>query len=196
MATYQPLEGYQLPHAVNTLSAAFQNDPLYRFIIPDDGERSAFLQVFFAFRLRYGMNFGEVHVTSGTCEAVAVWIRAEGARKGPMLEGGLAVVKAVKGDARRKLLEMQRYVDSMRERVPFPYWHLSPIAVHPAHQRRGLASVLIRSMLERIDREQAVSVLETQDQKNVMMYERYGFRIFCEGTIPGSDTRNWLMTRP
>ena len=37
---------------VTTMAAAFQNDALYRYFIPEDAARESFLEKFMAFRLR------------------------------------------------------------------------------------------------------------------------------------------------
>lgn len=198
MPSMSLLNEYQIPIAVETLASAFQNDPLYRFVIPDPEMRSTFLQLFFAFRIRYGMKFGEVHCTSERGEGVAVWIPFQSVKMTyPRIiqGGGLTVLRAVDADIRKKLFELQEFAEDARERIRGPYWHLAPIAVHPAHQGHGLASLLIRSMLARLDREQSACTLETQNSKNVAIYERYGFKTVSERLMPGSDVHHWLMLR-
>jgi GNAT superfamily N-acetyltransferase len=198
MHSIRLLKEHQVQSAVNTLSSAFQEDPLYRFIIPDARVRSTFLQLFFAFRVRYGMKFGEVQCTSEHCEGVAIWIPFQSVKMTyPRIirGGGLSVLRAVDAGIRKKLFELQEFAEDARERISGPYWHLAPIAVHPAHQVQGLASLLIRSMLARLDREQSACTLETQNSRNVVLYERYGFKTVSEGLMPGSDVHHWLMLR-
>ncbi len=196
--TIRRIDEKLIPAAIETLSSAFRHDELYKFVVPDENVRTEFLRNFFAFRIRYGMKFGEVHTTSENCEGIAIWIPYRNRRMTfPRIirSGGLSTMRAIDATTRKKLMSIQEFADKARERISEPYWHLSPIAVHPAHQGQGLASLLIRSMLERLDREPSACLLETQNYRNVAMYERYGFSVVDEETIPTSEVRHWVMWR-
>jgi ribosomal protein S18 acetylase RimI-like enzyme len=187
-----------LPPAVDTFAGAFKDDDLYKFVVPDGFQRDNFLRNFFAFRLRYGMKFGEVHVSSEHCEGVAIWIPFRNRNMTftrIIRSGGLSAMRAIDADTRRKLMSIQAYAESVRRKILEPHWHLSPIAVHPNYQGMGFASALIRSMLERLDREKSACLLETQSSRNVDMYGRYGFKVINEGILPDSEVRHWVMWR-
>ena len=66
---------------VTTMAAAFQNDALYRYFIPEDAARESFLEKFMAFRLRYGLKYGTVLVAGGGA-GVAIFL-APGHQMGP-----------------------------------------------------------------------------------------------------------------
>jgi ribosomal protein S18 acetylase RimI-like enzyme len=187
-----------LPAAVETFSQAFREDELYKYIVPDGHLRIEFLRTFFTFRLRYGMKFGEVQTTSDRCEGVAIWIPFENRKMTVpriLRSGGLSAMRTMDADTRRKLMALQEFAESARRKILEPHWHLSPIAVHPDHQGQGLASFLIRSMLERLDKTHSACLLETQTARNVSMYQRFGFKVMDEGIIPGSNVRHWVMWR-
>jgi ribosomal protein S18 acetylase RimI-like enzyme len=187
-----------LPAAVETFSVAFREDELYKYIVPDEHQRTEFLRNFFAFRLRYGMKFGEVQTTSEHCEGVAIWIPFQNRKMSiPRIlrSGVLSAMRSIDAGTRQKLMAIQDFAERTREKVLKPHWHLSPIAVHPDHQGQGHAGILIRSMLVRLDRERAACLLETQTGRNVSMYERFGFKVIDEGIIPGSNVRHWVMWR-
>jgi hypothetical protein len=50
-------------------------------------------------------------------------------------------------------------------------------------------------MLARIDKEGLPSYLETQEEKNVPLYEHFGFKVLEEVNIPDLDVTNWAMLR-
>lgn len=187
-----------IPTAVETFSTAFKDDDLYKYIVPDGNRRMEFLRNFFAFRIRYGMKFGEVQTTSARCEGVAIWIPFQNRKMTiPRIlrSGGLSVMRAIDAGTRRKLAAIQNFAERTRKEILKPHWHLSPLAVHPDHQGKGVASVLIRSMLERLDKEQSACLLETQTERNVAMYERFGFKVMHKELIPGSGVHHWVMWR-
>ena len=50
-------------------------------------------------------------------------------------------------------------------------------------------------MLTRIDQEELPCFLDTQIEKNVSIYQRYGFKIVERGVIPGTEIPHWAMLR-
>lgn len=75
-----------------------------------------------------------------------------------------------------------------------PHWYLSVLAVSPSRQRTGIGRSLVEPMLERADRDGLVTSLETFKAENVPYYERFGFTVSYEETIPGGP-HMWAMLR-
>ena len=61
---------------VSTMVRAFANDGLYRYFIPEDGNRGRFLEKFMTFRLRYGLKYGTVLAAGGGASAKPRWLTA------------------------------------------------------------------------------------------------------------------------
>jgi ribosomal-protein-alanine N-acetyltransferase len=57
-------------------------------------------------------------------------------------------------------------------------WHVMNVAVDPEAQRRGIATALLRELLERVDDPDARYTLEVRrsNQGAIHLYERFGFR--------------------
>jgi len=79
--------------------------------------------------------------------------------------------------------------------APFKHWFLQTIGVDPQFQGKGYAGKLIRAMLGRIDKEDLPCYLETLDEKNVWLYEHFGFRVIEKSAIPRTDITVWAMLR-
>jgi ribosomal protein S18 acetylase RimI-like enzyme len=75
-----------------------------------------------------------------------------------------------------------------------PHWYLPLIGVDPRHQRQGLGSALLDSMLEALDQHRALAYLEATSDENVPLYERHGFRVRRELRAGNSPTL-FAMTR-
>ena len=89
-----------------------------------------------------------------------------------------------------------RFVDNLhRKLVPYPHWYLQVIGVDPAHQGQRLSSRLLRPMLERIDRERLPCALDTNTDKNVAIYRRFGFDVISENKLLGTPVTSFLMLR-
>jgi len=193
------LERAQIKPAAEMLARAFQDDVLYNYVIPDAYERKRVLPYFFQFRVRYGILYGEVYAVSQNLEGVAVWIPSENAdmTQGRMFRaGGFSVLLKAGSQVMSRLNSVGEYVSSIhRRQASFPHWHLSPMGVAPSFQGRGYGGAMLRPVLARLDREELPCFLETQSDRNVSIYERYGFRVVEQGEIPGTEIPHWAMLR-
>jgi len=58
-----------------------------------------------------------------------------------------------------------------------PHWHLGPIGVHPQTQGQGVGKAMLKSFLEMVDEQGASAYLETDVDRNVLLYEQFGFKV-------------------
>lgn len=181
------------------MARAFDGDELYAALFPEPESRRAVLAPLMAFRVRYGVLYGEVYATSPALEGVAGWVRGDKSFMTPWRSfraGGIRLYSKIGREAVRRLEAVERYVIALHRRhAPTMHWHLSPVAVEPSRQGEGLARGLLTAMLARLDREGLPYFLETQSATNVAIYERYGFAVVEEGTIPETDVYHWAMLR-
>lgn len=63
------------------------------------------------------------------------------------------------------------------------HWHLGPIGVLPSHQGRGVGSTLMERFCMEVDACKASAYLETDVDKNVRFYEKFGFKVISESNI-------------
>ncbi len=61
---------------MQTLVAAFRDDPLYAYFISDPDKRVEFLKRFMLFRLRYGMKYGQVYCLPDA-KGICIWLPPE-----------------------------------------------------------------------------------------------------------------------
>ncbi|WP_372683446.1 GNAT family N-acetyltransferase [Desulfosarcina sp.] len=72
------------------------------------------------------------------------------------------------------------------------HWHLGPIGVLPTHQGSGVGSMLMERFCMEVDACFAIAYLETEGDKNVRFYEKFGFKIVAESKIFGVKNRYML----
>ena len=73
------------------------------------------------------------------------------------------------------------------------HWHLGPIGVLPSHQGLGIGSMLMERFCREVDACLAEAYLETEGDKNVRFYEKFGFKVVAESDI--FDVTNRYMFR-
>lgn len=149
--------------------------------------------------VRYGVSYGEVYATSPDMEGVAVWWPPQPTMVVPwrMVRSGMLSVlpKWRKNPVARLLLVTYHMSGIHRHHAPSRYWLLHIIGVAPDFQGKGYADTLLRPMLVRIDEEQLPCYLDTEDEKNVPLYQHYGFKVLEEATIPRAEITLWAMLR-
>jgi ribosomal protein S18 acetylase RimI-like enzyme len=67
--------------------------------------------------------------------------------------------------------------------APFPHIYLWGIGIRPDLQGKGIAGQIIRSLLKRMKELNQICYLETAKDKNVTLYEHFGFKLIDKATI-------------
>lgn len=175
------------------LAAAFEDDPIFRWLIPNRARRLARLVRFFKLELRHVvLPAGRVWTVDG--ESGASLELPPGAWKmsiatqflhGPAFA---RVFGARLAHATALITRMERR--HLRE----PHYYIPYIGLAPHAQGRGLGSALLRPTLERCDREGLPAYLEATSERNVALYLRHGFQHLAEFTL-GSSPPLWPMRR-
>lgn len=192
----------QIKPAGKMFAKTFQDDPLFTYFIPNASERKNMAPYIFEFIIRYGVLYGEVYAISPNLEGVAGWLPSEKAKMTlwGMIRAGFSsfysLYSKVGKDVISRMRSFDKYVSSIHKRhTPFSHWLLSFIGVDPMFQGKGYASTLLKAMFARIDQEHLPCYLETQNEKNVPLYQHYGFKVVEEVIIPGTKTSHWAMLR-
>ncbi len=195
MAEIRPFQKQDTDRVVNTMAAAFANDALYRYFVPEDAERRAFLKAFMAFRLRYGLKYGTVLVANGG-DGVAIFLKP-GHQMNPadlLLCGGLRAMLPRTKEERDRIMGFNDFADKLAAwAVQQPCWHLSPICVAPASQGKGMGKALMDHGLSQVRASGQSCYLETQSAGNAAFYETCGFHEISRTPVPGTDMVHWGM---
>jgi GNAT superfamily N-acetyltransferase len=177
-----------------TLAAAFADDPVFGWLLPDQLTREERLRRFFAIELRH-MAFAHGTVWTGEGLPGAAICMPPGAWQLPprvALTQGPAFVRAF-GRRLPIATALQAAMELRHERRP--HWYVLAIGVRPEHQGRGLGTALLSPTLARCDREGLPAYLEASSDRNVALYERLGFEHVRELRLAGSPPLR-LMLRP
>jgi ribosomal protein S18 acetylase RimI-like enzyme len=192
------LDAALVDRASGTFARAFQHDPLFGYLIPDDSRRPQLSTRAFTALLRFGLHGGETYATSCNVEAAAIWFPPDTHPSFLALvrSAGLVATLSLGPGMLLRFWKYQQHSDRLRrQHAPFRHWWLQLLGVDPNHQGKGLATALLEPMLQRFDRDKMPCCLETMNEKNVSLYERFGFRVVARGELPRTDVRIWLMAR-
>jgi len=189
--------------AARVLSRAFQDSPIFVHLLPDPLERKNKLHYLFEIVVRDAIRHGEVYATSQNLEGIAVWIpseKGESMSPGRMIRSGaLSLLFRFSRDFSSRQGPVTATIDSAHKRhAPFRHWFLQAIGADPAYQGKGYAGRLLKPMLARIDRENMPCYLDTEEERNVLIYQHYNFKVLEEAEIPGTGIilRAMLREKP
>lgn len=176
------------------LAAAFEDDPIFAWLLPDGRRRHHRLLRFFA------LEVGEVVLPSGT-------IRMSPERSGACLElppGGwrlplrtqaLHAPQFVAVFGRSLPRALMTITKMERRHLREPHIYVPYIGVAPEAQGAGLGTRLLRTTLERADADGLPTYLEATSEQNAALYARLGFEHLGAFTVLGSPPM-WPMRRP
>ncbi|TDD28575.1 GNAT family N-acetyltransferase [Actinomadura sp. KC06] len=180
------------------LGRAFDDDPVWSWLLPDEASRVRRLSGLFGIMLR------RVHLPHGgtelagrdaRTEAAALWdppghwrvpLRVQAAQALPLLR----VLGARTPASLRALSAIENHHPQE------PHWYLAVLGTDPPAQGNGLGAALLRSRLDRCDADGVPAYLESSKESNVPYYERFGFKVTRELPLPGKGAPPiWLMWR-
>jgi GNAT superfamily N-acetyltransferase len=179
----------------SVLADAFNDDPVFERLLPNQRTRSQGLRRYFRIELRaVGLARGHVWTTDDLAGAAistgpGMWRMPPRALflHGPGFSRafGLRVPRAATLLAR---------VESRHVRGPHHYF--AAIGVAPQRQGQGLGRTLMAPTLELCDRARLPAYLEASSERNAALYERLGFHVVGELQYGGSQPLRLMLRAP
>ncbi|MDT5154577.1 MAG: hypothetical protein QOI01_6310 [Mycobacterium sp.] len=182
-----------------TLGRAFFDDPVMCWMLPDaDARRRKLHKLFEALTRHHHLARGGVEVApddDGGIGGAALWDPPGEWRqtRGEELRAMPGLLLAFGRSLRRGLVAEEMMKAAHPEE---PHWYLAVIGSDPDVRGKGFGQVLMRSRLDRCDAEHAPAYLESSNPDNVPYYQRFGFEVTGEITLPDGGPSLVPMWRP
>ena len=179
------------------LGAAFLDDPVFAWIIPERSHLEAVIvPVFDAFVEAFARHDESwVAVGDGTVVGGALWAPPGADAVHPDDEPGLtAALVELSGPHLERMSTCLEQFGSVHPTEPA--WYLNFLGVDPAHQGQGTGAALLREVLDRADAAGDAAYLEATNLRNRQLYERHGFRCTAEITLPDGPTAYAMWRDP
>jgi ribosomal protein S18 acetylase RimI-like enzyme len=180
--------------AGRSLAAAFDDDPVWRWLV---GDRKSF-----SWRTSQLMR----SITSMHLDTNSVWISPDA-----QAVGVWAPPRRYRTTTRQFLSVAHRFVPAAgigglkrfaaigaidNLHPDEPHWYLAVLGTDPAHQGRGLGGAVMAPAMARADRDGVGCYLESSKEDNIAFYRRHGFEVTGTHDIDdGRGPRLWLMWR-
>ena len=195
--TVEPRRAEQadVPILAHALARAFMEDPVAQWACPFDAFRPAVLERVFATRLRQLVGHREIW-TSSRLASAAVWAPPERWKTTARDDIALAMAMARQPRLLPRLPRTMRGLLRIQGIHPVEpvHWYLAILGTDPDFRGQGLASEMMRPVLEECDRDGVGAYLESSNERNLDFYARHGFRTVQEVQLPRGPMV-WLMWR-
>ena len=113
-----------------------------------------------------------------------------------LLSGGLKLILHSGLGIINRLSAYENYAMGLKKEYTDHYdWYLFNLSIKKDAQGKGIASKLMRPMLQFCDDERMVAYLETNKESNVGLYKHYGFDLMRQEQIPKSPVTHFAMVR-
>ena len=140
-----------------------------------------------------------IYADSEEMNGFAVWLPFgfTGNKTMPFLtNGGLKLIFHSGLGLIGRLLTYETYAMNLKKTFTDHYdWYLFNLSIKKDAQGKGIASKLLRPMLQFCDDEKMVAYLETNKEGNVGLYKHFGFELKKEELIPKSPVMHYSMVR-
>jgi ribosomal protein S18 acetylase RimI-like enzyme len=176
-----------VPAVSRTLAAAFFDDPVFSYCYPDVAQRGEILPRWFEIVTEATLPHGEIYTTDDVV-AAAVWV-PPGVEDDKQMGAALGEIS---GRYAQTLFEIFERMGEKHPRQPHHYLFL--LGTRPEWQGQGLGSALMRTVLERCDRDALPAYLEATSEGNKSLYLRHGFKVVGEIKLPDGPSM-WPMWR-
>jgi ribosomal protein S18 acetylase RimI-like enzyme len=178
---------------VDTLSDSFANDPLLNWVIP---HRPLYPEFFRLLIREVYLPRGIVHLEADG-RGAALWLppgeRLEIPPR-PALFNMLVRLALRKGPL--PLWRMYRQGHLFSRLLPAePHYYLQFIGCRQRDQGQGIGSSLLKHGTRICDQQNMAAYLESSNRLNLPLYQRHGFEVVHEQTIPGKGPTAWFMWR-
>lgn len=182
------LQKKDIKRASVCLVSAFENYPIFVYILPNNEERKIKLEYIFIFLLSLGISNGEVIADSEKLAGISIWysLKSMNVTLCDVFRSGLiSLYLKLDGKSFRRFMDLKRQKSIVRNQLlnDKQLIFLDVMGIDPLYQKKGIASSLLLCKLKEFDQLQLDCYLETSDRKNIKYYEKFGFSVIKEYKI-------------
>ena len=187
-----------LDHLAKVAADAYQDYPLHNWLTKGKYDKKA-SELLMQITLKTMTEDAIIYADSEEMNGFAAWLPFgfTGNKAIPFLiNGGLRLILHSGFGIISRLSSFEKYAMNLKKEFTDNYdWYLFNLSIKKDEQGKGIASKLMRPMLQFCDDEKMVAYLETNKESNVGLYNHYGFDLKKEELIPSSNVMHYAMVR-
>jgi GNAT superfamily N-acetyltransferase len=177
-----------------SLAAAFDDDPVWEYLVRGPRNRTGRLSTIFRSMIRFQHLSHSASYTDTEKAGGALWDPPRLWRMTPS-----QLLRCSPGFIRgfgTNIVNSARTLSTVEHSHPKapPHYYLAILGTRPDRQGKGIGSAMLRPILDRCDEEGIGAYLESSKESNIAFYARHGFAVTGDMTLP-KGPRLWPMWR-
>jgi ribosomal protein S18 acetylase RimI-like enzyme len=185
------------------LADAFQNDPVWTKVFEKEANDLKKMSAWYESAVRYCLKYGEVYATSEKLEGIAGLVPGDfsdmtmwRALRSGSIQSGMKMGMAMSMHAQKmKRIFAPLQADRKANMKGRAYIYFMIVGVASKFQGQGHGEKLIGSIIDLNEQKGLPIYLETETVRNVKMYEKLGFKLIKQITLPVINRPMWEMVR-
>jgi ribosomal protein S18 acetylase RimI-like enzyme len=185
------------------LADAFQHDPVWTKVFEGVPKIDQKMGAWYEGAIRYCLKYGEVYATSEHLEGIAACVPGDLAemtfwrmiRSGSIRSGMKMGITMVRRTQKIMLVFAPLEADRKANMKGRAHLYLMIIGVISEFQGQGFGGKLLGALIEESEQVGVPLYLETETERNVRMYERLGFKLVNQISLPVINLPMWEMVR-
>lgn len=177
---------------------AYLDYPLHNWLFGGEYDAKA-SELLMEISLKTMLNDAVIYADSEELNGFAVWLPFgfSGTKAIPFFKNGAMKLIFHSGPGIiGRLLSYDSYSMNLKKEFTDNYdWYLFNLCVKKDAQKKGIASKLMRPMLDFCDGERMPAYLETNKAVNVGLYQYFGFDLMKEEPIPKTSVMHYAMLK-
>ncbi|MBN2650826.1 MAG: GNAT family N-acetyltransferase, partial [Spirochaetales bacterium] len=190
----------EIRQATVVLADAFKDDPLFKKLFGDAVKNSHKYTLVAKFMIRYCYKYGYVYASSEKFEGIMAITQDEYSYMSlwrMIRSGSIFPIFSIGFISFMKIASALSPMDGTRKKhmknKSFAYLQIIGVALE--NQGKGHGGKLLKELIAVADEAKLPIYLETETERNVHLYERFGFTILEEMTLPVISQPMWIMLR-
>jgi len=172
------------------------NDPMGNFMFQNEPNHLALKKRVFSSLVKCCSPEAMRHAISPSMEAVSIWFPPGVGHSEDVNTDPFKPEDFIDCDTMERIHAVNEAISALTKHLGTePQWYLHLVAVLPHCMGRGYASLLIRPMLLRAEKESYPCTLITQRMENVRKYEHFGFKILEDMPVDDSGEKFYSMRK-
>jgi ribosomal protein S18 acetylase RimI-like enzyme len=184
-----------LKRASNVFAKAMFKDPLHIYFFPN--ETSRFVKLIRLYRFKLKMDFKHLYTTADHFKGFVIWKSSKNNNSKyriiDIVRGAILILSIGLGPI-IKMIKYQKWINRLHKRyLKKNYCCLDVLVINPSFQGQGISRSLVRPKIAELTMNDEIAFLETQNRKNVYLYEHFGFKLIYQERLPKTDIISYGM---
>lgn len=191
------LEKKDINKSAEVLSDAFYDYPVFKHILGKRHNKEN-INIITKFIIKYAILYGEAYASSHQMEGIILFSDFKDYKFTlfrALRCGALSLIRLGKESAKRFNEYDELNLKIHKKNIKEPHQYVIGIGVNPKKQGQAFGRKLLTSFIKVAEEKNQPCYLETHGEKNVAIYEKYGFKVVSRDVLPGTDIVQFGMLK-